>query len=115
MGRLKMRLIGPSSPSEDGGKSPLSQEQVQEQKQQQKLKLKAHIEHIQELKDCRKSNKIALNRHLRKRATTRINAKGILQIRYSTINKFDKKRIRDSYDYMMDKRINKYNLMEDDD
>ena len=31
MGRLKMRLIGPSSPSEDGGKSPLSQEQVQEQ------------------------------------------------------------------------------------
>ena len=115
MGRLKMRLIGPSSPSEDGGKSPLSQEQIQEQKQQQKLKLKAHIEHIQELKDCRESNKIALNRHLRKRATTRITVKGVLQIRYSTINKFDKKETRDSYDYMMDKRVNKYNLMEEDD
>tara|TARA_R100000458_G_C8176561_1_gene175112 strand:+ start:398 stop:742 length:345 start_codon:yes stop_codon:yes gene_type:complete len=114
MGKLKMRLIGPSSSSKDG-KGPLTQEQIQEQKQQQKLKLKAHIEHIQELKDCRESNKIALNRHLRKRATTRIDAKGILQIRYSSINKLEKKRIRDSYDYMMDKRINKYNLMEDDD
>ena len=36
MGKLKMRLIGPSSSSKDG-KGPLSQEQIQEQKQQQEM------------------------------------------------------------------------------
>tara|TARA_R100000458_G_scaffold43236_1_gene41166 strand:+ start:939 stop:1271 length:333 start_codon:yes stop_codon:yes gene_type:complete len=110
MGR-KLKLIGASS--KDGASYKQIQEQKQKQKQEQKQKLKAHQTMIEESKENLRASKYFKKQHMVRRATARITAKGIVQIRYGTINKYDV-RTRDVYDFMMDKRINKLKDMEED-